>query len=113
MKQKKGIKYGHPKFYEILNELAELHSNKNFQYASQGDPLGNFHRCASMTSKILKDGINKPLATALMYMSKQIDGVYEIVGEGKEGTADSLKDKLMDIAVYSVICMILNNEYKS
>jgi len=107
------IHHGHHRFYEILNGLAELHDKKNRQYATTDNPLGNFYRVAELQSKLFKDSIkNKPLATALAFMSKQIDGVYEIVGEGKENTVDSLKDKLMDIAVYSIICMILIEEYE-
>ena len=108
------VHHGHPRFYEILNELAKLHDKKNAQYATTDNPLGNFYRVANLQSKLFKGSIkNKPLATALAFMSKQIDGVYEIVGEAKENTPDTLKDKLMDIAVYSVICMILIEEYEN
>lgn len=110
--KKMNKQYGHPKFYKILNELAELHSLKNYQYATTDNPLGNFYRASSLASKLFKDEINKPLAMALVYMSKQIDGVYEIVGEGKKGTVDSLNDKLKDIAIYSILCIILNEEKK-
>ncbi|MGQ9644792.1 MAG: hypothetical protein ACUVT3_13115 [Ignavibacterium sp.] len=105
--------YGHPKFYEILNELAELHSRKNYQYATQANPLANFHRCGKLASKLFKDHVNKSLATALVLMGKQIDAVYEIVGEGKKDTIEELNDKLKDIAVYAIICIIINDEQKN
>lgn len=102
---------GHPKFYQILEELAALHSRKNAQYASNENPLGNFKRGSKIVEKLLNPKIkNKPLAYALILASKQIDGVIEIIGEGKENTPDSLKDKLYDIAVYSVIEVILSEE---
>jgi len=101
--------YGHPKFYKILRELAELHSKKNYQYATMGNPLGNFQRCGAMTAKILKPE-NKALAICLAYMSKQVDGVFEMLGEAKEGTVEEVKDKLMDIAVYATIAIILEEE---
>ena len=105
--------YGHPEFFDILLELAELHSRKNHQYASLENPLGNFERASQISSKLFKNEIkNKPLAIALAYMSKQIDGVFDIVGEGKTDTIEELNDKFKDIAVYSVICMILEKEYK-
>jgi len=100
--------YGHPEFYKILKELAELHSKKNYQYASSDDPLGNFKRTGKLASKLFKSEINKPLAMALCYVSKQIDGVYEMVGESKKDTIEELEDKLKDIAVYSILCIILN-----
>ena len=110
MKERK-LYSGHPRFYKILEELAELHSRKNKQYATQSNPLANFKRTADLASKLIKSEIkNKPLVMALMYMAKQVDGVYEIVGESKTNTPDSLKDKLMDIAIYSIIAIILSEE---
>ena len=94
----------------MLAKIVELYSKKNKQYATDNDPLGNFHRCGAMASKILKPD-NKSLAVCLAYISKQIDGVFEIVGEGKKDCPDELKDKLMDVAVYSIIATILNDEY--
>lgn len=100
---------GHPRFYELLAELAILHHRKNSQYTTANDPLGNFRRCGALASKILRPA-NKPLAIALAYMSKQVDGVFEIVGEDKKDTVEELKDKLRDIAVYSIICEILSED---
>lgn len=37
-------KHGHPKFYQILEEMAQLHSDKNHDYAESDRPLGNFER---------------------------------------------------------------------
>ncbi len=102
--------FGHPRFYEIMEELKRLHSDKNKQYASKGDPLSNFRRTGQMISKMLKPGINPTLASALSLVSKQIDAIYDIVGEGKEGTVESLRDKLRDVAVYSVIAMVIIEE---
>jgi hypothetical protein len=104
--------YGHPKFYEILNKLADLHSKKNYQYATSDDPLANFKRCGFLCNKLIKIE-NKPLAMAMFYMSKQIDAVYEMIGENKKDTIEEINDKFMDIAVYSIICMILNDEWKN
>jgi hypothetical protein len=45
-------------------------------------------------------------------MSKQVDGVMEIVGESKKNTIEELNDKLKDIAVYAILAIILNKEGK-
>jgi len=103
--------FGHPNFYEKIVDVAILHNKKNFQYATINNPLGNFKRCGALASKILKPD-NKELAIALCYLSKQVDGVYEMVGENKTGTVEELKDKLLDIACYAIICIILNDEYE-
>ena len=102
--------YGHPDFYKIIDELKELHSEKNRQYATNESPLANFKRMGGMISKFLKPGIDPSLASCLALASKQIDGAYEIVGECKEGTLDSLEDKLRDVAIYSIIAIIINRE---
>lgn len=104
--------FGDPRFYGILRELAELHSKKNFQYATKDKPLGNFDRVGRLAGKLLKEHVSKPLGSAMFLMAKQIDAVYEIVGEGKVGTEEELRDKFRDVAVYSIICMILNDEAK-
>ena len=105
-------KYGHPQFYKILEELAELHSKKNYQYATDKDPLSNFKSAGRMVEKLLKPDINMPLATILVYMSKQFDGVINIIGEGKKDTVESVRDKLSDLAVYSILAIIINEEKK-
>jgi hypothetical protein len=33
-----------------------------------------------------------------------------MVGENKKNTVEQLEDKLLDIAVYSLLCIILNKE---
>ena len=102
--------FGHPMFYKIIEELKEIHSEKNRQYATVDNPLGNFERTGKMIEKFLHKGVNPTLASCLSLMSKQVDGVYEIVGEGKENTVDSLEDKLRDVAIYSIIAMIILKE---
>ena len=108
--------HGHPMFYQLLNEEQNLHDLKNRTYASKEEPLGNFERGGRLISKFLKDGINPTLAYCLVLMAKQIDGVYDMVGESKESQgfqlAESLHDKLRDISVYSKIAMIILAESK-
>lgn len=106
-------KYGHPAFYKALEDIANLHEEKNRQYATPDDPLGNFRRTGQIIRKMLKPGIDPTLASCLAFMSKQVDGVYEIFGEMKEGTIDSLEDKLLDIQVYANIALILVREIQA
>jgi hypothetical protein len=115
-------RYGHPMFHTLIEEIRELHEKKNRQYATPEDPLGNFRRTGKIIAKMLKPGLDPTLASCLAFMSKQVDGVYEIFGEAKTDTIDSLEDKLLDIAVYSIIAMImvrearglkLTNEYRA
>jgi hypothetical protein len=103
-------RYGHPMFYQIVEEIRDLHERKNKQYATQDDPLGNFRRTGQIIKKFLKPGLDPTLASCLAFMSKQVDGVYEMFGESKTDTPDQMEDKLLDIAVYAIIGMILVRE---
>ena len=102
---------GHPRFYEIIEELAKLHSEKNRQYASKDKPLDNFNRGAILADKLFNHSIkNKNLADLLILMGKQVVAVYDMVGDSKENCIDSLEDKLRDICIYSILAIILNKE---
>jgi hypothetical protein len=105
---------GHPRVYEILDELAELHEKKNRDYASANDPLGNFRRVSITTCGLLNQNIPSwyhPAVVAMMYMSKQYDAMVEMVANNKvQGQAEGLIDKMKDIAVYAVITMVLLEE---
>jgi hypothetical protein len=103
---------GHPKFYEVRKQNEELYSAKHYQYATDDDPMSNFRLCGNVIHKLLKPGVNPTIAAALTLMSKQVVGVYEIVGEGKTGTIDSLEDKLRDIEIYASILQVLVAESK-
>ena len=91
MKNKKY--YGHPKFYKIVEELKDLHSRKNFDYAGTGDPLGNFDRCGQMMKAVLSEGGFEELKVLLVYMSKQFDGVIDMIGKNRTAQVEGIKDK--------------------
>lgn len=104
--------YGHPRFYELLREMAELHNRKNRQYASSENPLGNFYRGSQICKALFKEQIaadpeKLALAYAIVLATKQIDGTIEILGHGKNLTPDSLKEKMSDVTVYFNIGQIL------
>lgn len=107
--------HGHPQFYKNLKEIAELHSEKNRQYAMPDRPLGNFERVGQFYSSLFNDTIRKnhleALAVALILEGKQVDGAVQIVSYLKKNTPDSLRDKLKDKATYSVIQMIISDEH--
>lgn len=103
---------GNPKFYEILDQIKMLYAQKNAQYAITGDTERNFKDGAYLLKKFFKDIDNKELAYLISLVSKQYLGVIEIVAENKKGTIESLKDKFQDIAIYSIIAMILCEDEK-
>ena len=101
---------GHPKFYIILKELADLHSKKNYDYAGSGDPLGNFYRCGEMVKPLLSEGSLPETKAALIFMSKQVDAVIDMIGKGRKEQVEGITDKLNDIAIYAILARILYEE---
>ena len=103
--------HGHPSFYKLIEEEKRLHSDKNYQYANKEEPLSNFRRVGQLCHKLmLNPNVSDDLKVAMVNMAKQVDAVYDIVGESKEDTIESLEDKFRDISIYSKLCIILNKE---
>lgn len=95
--------FGHPRFYEIVEELKELHSNKNHDYSGEKDPLRNLRQCEDM-------GIDawKGVAVRLTDKMDRIKS-YAQKGEFKVGS-EGLKDTFRDMAVYAILGLILFEE---
>jgi len=109
----KQFKHGHPKFYDILEELAQLHNIKNRDYASRETPLENFERVGYILEAYnIFTPNHRALKTCLAYMQKQWDAVFKLVGKNQVGQVEGIRDRLKDIAVYAIIAMILDEEEK-
>lgn len=107
---KKTKEGGHPRFYEILEELSDLHSRKNTDYAAGGKqgPLGNFYRVS--TFKQLYPGFDwaSPFGTAISNMLKQLDAMMILSSTARNSiTGEGVPERLQDMAVYTVIARIL------
>lgn len=106
-------KDGHPKFHQIVDEMKELHSKKNRDYSEGGKqgPLGNFIRVSEI--KKLYPGFDweSPFGTAIDYMLKQFDAMMILrATKRKSVTGEPIKSRLRDIAIYTVIAEIINDE---
>src|SRR4030067_624493 len=98
--------YGHPGFYELLEKMAELHSNKNHDYAGEGDPLRNFR-------KAKEQGV-EPWRGIMISLSDKWSRLESFCRQGTLKIKDeSLEDTLMDNAVYSLLAILLYREAKS
>lgn len=106
------MKQGHPKFYKILEEMADLHAKKNFDYAENERPLGNFERVAELVDKynLFNAPCNTKSKVAILYMMKQLDCFLNALGKGKKLKVEGLKERLRDIEVYSILIEILLND---
>jgi hypothetical protein len=96
--------YGHPGFYELIEEIKEIHSNKNKDYAGD-NPLSNFMMCERMGIPAWKG--------VLIRISDKFSRLCSFANTEEFKVKDeSVEDTLKDLAVYSLICLILFKEKK-
>lgn len=110
MEIKKG---GHPRFYEIMEEMGELHSRKNSDYSAGGlqGPLGNFKRVSEI--KKLYPGFDweSPYGTAIDFMLKQFDAMMILRATKRQSlTGEPVAARLRDMAIYTIIAEIIEAE---
>ena len=99
------VQYGHPRFYEILKEMAELHSRKNHDYAGTSDPLKNLRACERLELD--------PFMGVMVRLQDKWSRLEEFVKSEKLMVkGEGVKDTLMDNAVYSILAVILYEEQK-
>lgn len=95
--------HGDPRFYRLLDEIADLHSKKNFDYAPTEEPLANFRMCERLGVPAWKG--------VLVRMSDKWSRIQQLSG-GKSPKNESLRDSLIDLAVYALIDVLLIEEQK-
>jgi hypothetical protein len=96
-------KYGHPMFYELLEKIAQLHSDKNHDYAGEDNPLRNFYKCEQM-------GVDA-FTGVMVRLSDKWSRLESFMKQGRLNVKDeSIEDTLMDNAVYSLLAIIIRQE---
>ena len=107
--------HGHRDFYKIMFDLMDLHNRKNHDYASDENPLSNFNRVGWLCEKydVWNWDVSSALKVAVIYKLKQFDAFMNLLQQGKETTAmvEGVTERLKDISVYSVIEMLLFEEW--
>ena len=95
--------YGHPRFYEMLKQMYELHSRKNHDYTGTSDPLKNLRACERLKVK--------PFMGVMIRLQDKWSRLEEFVKSGQLMVKnESVIDTLMDNAVYSILAIILYEE---
>lgn len=95
---------GHPKFYELLLQIADLHARKNSNYSQDGNPLSNL-KTAEQFNLPAHIGVLIRMADKWSRLQELAKGKKDLVGE-------SMRDTLMDLAIYSLLCIIILEEEK-
>lgn len=97
--------HGHPGYYELLADMAELHSRKNHDYAGSGSPLRNFYKSKEM-------GVS-PFTGVMVRLSDKWSRIESFMKQGiLEVKNESVEDTLLDNAVYSLLAILLLREEK-
>lgn len=92
---------GDPRFHQLLKEMGELHSKKSADYGQAQDPFANVRAAREF-------GI-PPWLGAVLRMNDKVTRIKSFAQKGKLEN-ESLEDSLLDIAVYSMIALILYRE---
>jgi len=100
-------KYGSKRFYELILEICLLHEKKNADYASEQDPLLNFKRSLEWNLP--------PWEGCLVRLSDKYSRLVQLIkkqkiGEERRVKDETITDTLKDLAVYSLILIILLEE---
>lgn len=94
---------GHPRFYELLNEMAALHDSKNADYAGDDDPLRNLKECEGL-------GVESWVGVVVRLTDKYSRLKTFTRRRSFKLKSESLKDTLLDNAIYSLLCLICYEE---
>ena len=93
-----------PKFNALIDEILQLHDSKSHDYTPEGDPLNNLRRAKAF-------GID-PVKGVLVRLSDKWSRIEQLA-TGKTPKHESLRDSLIDNAVYSLLAVVLLDEQLS
>lgn len=89
-------------YYNLLEELREMHAKKSHDYGSASDPLANIRNGAEFVQI-------EPWRAAMVRLS---DKVTRLAAFNRLGTLtyESVEDSLLDLASYSLLTLVLYRE---
>lgn len=94
---------GHPRFHELVQQMSELHSKKDHDYAGGEKPLNNLMEVEGM-------GIPAWVGVGVRISDKYTRMKNFIKNRKFEFKEESFKDTMMDLAVYALLCIVLFEE---
>ena len=98
--------HGHPKFYELLNKMRDIHSAKNHDYAKEGDPLSNLRLTETL-------GWLEGWKSIIVRLGDKYSRLLNFAKKGRlEVKDESFIDTCVDMANYALLCAILFEEAK-
>ncbi len=102
--------HGHPDFLPAVIEEMRLHSEKNHDYASCGDPLGNFDRVSAILAMYPGFPFATPHGIAIVYALKQVDAVLWGLAQNIDHKVEGLHGRFQDVSVYMKLADIMTKK---
>lgn len=97
----KTFRHGSPAFYNLLEEMAEIHDRKSHDYASDDNPFGNYHFAGTL-SKLFN---NPEDAGFLGRIGEKLYRLANIENSGKTPKNELIEDTEKDLAVIMTLWM--------
>jgi len=101
---RKRFPFGHPAFYDLIWEMCSIHSLKNKGYGGT-NPLGNFMESERFGVPAWKG--------CLVRITDKVSRIYNLTAKIDDPNyadavkMETLEDTLIDLANYSLLCLIL------
>lgn len=95
-------RHGSPSFYQLLEEMADTHSKKSHDYASNDNPYGNYHFAgllANLFSHSHKD------AGFVGRIGEKIYRLANLEKDNKTAQNEAIEDTERDICVIAALWM--------
>jgi len=90
-----------PKFDALIEEIKKLHNSKSEDYTPDGDPMHNLRRA---------EAYGVPAWKGVLIRLSDKQSRIEQLSRGKKANHESLRDSLVDQAIYSLLCICLLDE---
>jgi hypothetical protein len=92
-------RHGSPKFYEMLEKMADIHDKKSHDYASNENPFGNYHFAGTLSQ--LFD--NPDDAGFVGRIGEKLFRLANLENNWKKPTNESIEDTEEDICVITLL----------
>ncbi len=96
-------------FYDLQDELRELHDEKGEAYEGSSETYANYRRVAKWKQAIISNSDQLPLIYTLMRNEEKMERAKNLL-EGGEPGSESLEDTLKDLAIIPAIGLLLYRE---
>jgi hypothetical protein len=104
------LRHGSQSFYNLLQEMAELHDRKSHDYASNEDPFGNYHFAGQMAAMF---AYSPEDAGFVGRLAEKLYRIKNLETSGRNPINESITDTERDIAVIVTLWMASRRERRN